>query len=247
MSDEMSKCLRNNQAFSGEILNYTKSGRAYWNQLIIDPIFDAEGQLKYFVAFQYDTTARRNLEDLNKNIFASAGEAMIAVDSDGVITHFNQSASQLLGYPASEVVTEKNFFAFHAQAELESLAKELGLSSTDDSFAAATILPRLAPDKDSVYRRRCLLTRRDGSAVPVHLSISAVRQQDIRTIGYLGVARDLRDEQAQRDILERLELVAQQVPGLLFQLAMNTDGSAEFLYLSEGGAELIEANSDAAL
>ncbi|GGN90963.1 ATP-binding protein [Saccharibacillus kuerlensis] len=46
-----------------EILNYRRDGSPFWNELNIDPVFDAEGRCILFVGLQYDVTDRKLLEE----------------------------------------------------------------------------------------------------------------------------------------------------------------------------------------
>ncbi|NGZ75604.1 sensor histidine kinase [Saccharibacillus alkalitolerans] len=46
-----------------EILNYRRDGSPFWNEINIDPIFDAEGRCIMFVGLQYDVTDRKLLEE----------------------------------------------------------------------------------------------------------------------------------------------------------------------------------------
>ena len=53
------KALRAGRAVREEILNYSKSGRSYWAQLQITPVFDDEGAITRFVSLAEDVTERR--------------------------------------------------------------------------------------------------------------------------------------------------------------------------------------------
>ncbi|WP_152969108.1 PAS domain-containing protein [Amantichitinum ursilacus] len=41
-----------------ELLNYRKDGSAFWNALFISPVFDPDGELRYFLGSQRDVTQR---------------------------------------------------------------------------------------------------------------------------------------------------------------------------------------------
>ena len=43
-----------------DILNYRKTGEAFWNRLLIAPVFDEAGRLAYFFASQVDVTIERD-------------------------------------------------------------------------------------------------------------------------------------------------------------------------------------------
>jgi PAS domain S-box-containing protein len=47
-----------------EILNYHRDGRPFWNQLLISPVLDDDGDICFFFASQIDVTARRAAQDL---------------------------------------------------------------------------------------------------------------------------------------------------------------------------------------
>lgn len=57
--------LNNGQPFYEEILNYDRSGQAYWISLAVNPVFDAKGQVARFISIQanIDTTKRQALEN----------------------------------------------------------------------------------------------------------------------------------------------------------------------------------------
>jgi len=45
--------------FSVEILNYSKTGRSYWNSIDVQPLLDSEGRVTGYMAIQLDVTARK--------------------------------------------------------------------------------------------------------------------------------------------------------------------------------------------
>jgi PAS domain S-box-containing protein len=58
----LSRALRNREAFTQEILNYSKSGKKYWVSISINPIFDSNGELEKFIAIEQNITERKELE-----------------------------------------------------------------------------------------------------------------------------------------------------------------------------------------
>ncbi len=59
--------VRAGRPVQAEILNYRKDGQPFWNQMRIDPVFDAAGALTHFVGIQVDITesvqTRRTLSE----------------------------------------------------------------------------------------------------------------------------------------------------------------------------------------
>jgi len=55
----VSRALKLRQPVAVEILNYARGGRAYWLDMRINPVFDADGRHTHFVAVERDVTERR--------------------------------------------------------------------------------------------------------------------------------------------------------------------------------------------
>jgi len=58
---EISRAVRNRETVRTEILNYAKTGDAYWIDIMIQPIFDDEDRLVYFMSIERDISERRRL------------------------------------------------------------------------------------------------------------------------------------------------------------------------------------------
>ncbi len=52
------RALGDGEAITTTLLNYRKDGRAFWNQVDISPVRDADGELTHFVGIQTDVTNR---------------------------------------------------------------------------------------------------------------------------------------------------------------------------------------------
>ena len=59
---KISDGIAKKEAFSQEILNYTKSGKPYWNYINITPILDEEQNVTKFIGIQYDITKLKEAE-----------------------------------------------------------------------------------------------------------------------------------------------------------------------------------------
>ncbi|WP_342552014.1 ATP-binding protein [Paenibacillus sp. FSL R7-0652] len=69
---QIREALSKQQSIKVDILNYTKSGRKFWNELNIDPIFDESGACLYFVGIQYDISERKFAEQQLKTAASMA-------------------------------------------------------------------------------------------------------------------------------------------------------------------------------
>lgn len=116
----MSDRLKQGEGFEVEILNYAKSGRAYWLATEVRPLRDDAGRITNFIAIERDITEdkRHQIEiERQKNTIESVlntcmeGVVMFRAvrDSDGVLVDLeyllvNSSAERILGRGADELL-----------------------------------------------------------------------------------------------------------------------------------------------
>ena len=58
----MREQLARGEGFKTELLNYARDGRKYWLGIEVQPIYDAGGELRYFMAIESDITDRKRVE-----------------------------------------------------------------------------------------------------------------------------------------------------------------------------------------
>ena len=135
-------------------------------------------------------TALRSNEALQRGILAHAGSAIIATDCDGTITLFNHAAEEMLGYTAQELIGRTTPISIHAPDQIDArravLEHELGFRLES---AREVVLYRAREGVPETHEWAYL--RKDGSRVPVLLTVSALRDDAGAIFGYLGVALDL--------------------------------------------------------
>ena len=126
---------------------------------------------------------------LQQAILDGTNHAIIACGNDGKIVMFNAGAERMLGYSAQEMLFRKTPLVFHDPVQVEERAQQLSQRlgytvSGTDAFAARV--------KDGLTdEQEWTLVRRDGSTLPVLLSLSALRDDEGRITGSIGIAHDL--------------------------------------------------------
>jgi len=59
----VAEALRDERVIVQELLNYRADGTPFWNALHVGPMYDDDGQLRFFFASQWDVTEARRLRD----------------------------------------------------------------------------------------------------------------------------------------------------------------------------------------
>jgi len=97
----MSKRIKAQKPFKVELINYTKSGKKYWVQVDLQPIFNEFGELKQFFALQTDITSRKNVEDKLlesetqlREVFDAMPQSYFLINKYYKIVKFNRLAIQ---------------------------------------------------------------------------------------------------------------------------------------------------------
>jgi PAS domain S-box-containing protein len=126
---------------------------------------------------------------LQDAIFNSANFSSIATDAQGVIQIFNVGAERMLGYKAEEVVDKVTPAGISDAQELvvraAALSHELGTPITPGFDALVFKASRGIED---IYELTYI--RKDGSRFPAIVSVTALRDEQGKVIGYLLIGTD---------------------------------------------------------
>lgn len=138
-------------------------------------------------------------------ILNSTNYAIISVDKNGIITSFNPAAEKMLGYSQEEVIGRCTPEIFHDEKEIENRAITLSKQLKKKILPSFEVFTFFARDCISDVNEWTYICK-NGSRLPVSLSITAVKSQDGQIIGYVGVAYDL----TERKEIDRMknELIA---------------------------------------
>ncbi len=127
---------------------------------------------------------------MQQAILNSANYSIISTTPDGIILTFNAGAERLLGYSAKEVVGNVTPEIIHDRNEVVAraavLTKELGFL-VEPGFT--TFIARA--NVVGVDEQEWTYVRKNQERFPVHLSVTALRNENQVITGYLGVAQDL--------------------------------------------------------
>lgn len=172
-------------SFTGEILNYTKSGDPYWVELSITPLRDSTGTLTGFVGLSRDVTARRAAERERQTLAAA-----LAVTADGIATVDAVGALEFVNDAFARQHGDRPL-SFQGRSWLSLYDHETAATLTQQVRQAVTPLGFWNGEVESL--------RLDGSTFPQELSITALPQG-----GMVVVVRDISDRKRAEEQLRVL-------------------------------------------
>ena len=175
-----------------------------------------DGEVQGFYVIVHDVTdleeGRRALErvtGLLQSVLRAATElSIVATDLDGQITLFNAGAERMLGYAASEMVGRAKPGQFHLPEEIRARGAEL--QEIHGRPVRGIQVFTLEPERLGAETREWTYVRRDGTRLPVSLTVTPVRDPGGQVSGYLGIAQDVSARQRVEQVLREAREAAEQ-------------------------------------
>ncbi|MEH6680291.1 MAG: PAS domain S-box protein [Sediminicola sp.] len=132
---------------------------------------------------------QKSLKDLQGLMDATTQVSIVETDLKGSVRKFNKGAENLLGYEATEVVDTLAYEHLHDKEEITQSALELSKEYGRQlkGFDVVTVKAR----SGTFESREWTYVRKDGSRFPVQLVVTAIRDEENKITGYLGVATDI--------------------------------------------------------
>jgi PAS domain S-box-containing protein len=172
-----------------ETIRLTKAGDRIEVSLTVSPIRDAAGRLVGLSHAVRDITHQKSIDRQALHLAAlvdSSDDAIASKDLDGVVQSWNRAAERMFGFTAPEIIGR----------------------------SIRTIIPKdLWHEEDEVLRRvragdriehfDTVRRRKNGTLLPVSLTVSPIRTAEGVIIGASKIARDLSALRAYADALEQ--------------------------------------------
>ena len=177
----------------------------------------SEKQPKKVINQQAREVDYQQLSAMQQAIFDAANYSIISTEVDGVIRSFNQAATKMLGYEGEELIGKHSPARFHKPAEVieraKTLSQELGRTIVA-GFDVFVEKARLGIPEELEWT----YIHKDGTEIPVLLSVTALRDSDGQVNGFLGIAIDI----SERTIIERALKEEEARYRLLFEKAVDS-------------------------
>jgi diguanylate cyclase (GGDEF)-like protein/PAS domain S-box-containing protein len=190
--DELWQTIKSGQVWNGELLNKSKHGKLYWEQLSVSPIFDEQGNITHFLSEQIDISTRKQAEEqirLFEKVFANANEAILISDADNNIITVNPAFTEVTGYTPEEVIG-KNPRLFASGLMDEEFYQKMWQALSSDGKWQGEVVDR----------------RKGGEIYAEWLSISSLRDDSGNLTNYIALITDISERKAAE---ERMNYLAQ--------------------------------------
>jgi two-component system, sensor histidine kinase and response regulator len=115
--------------------------------------------------------------------------SIIATYLDGTIQLFSQGASTLLGYSPAEMINKKNILSLHLAEELDHYGRKVS-GIPGSSLHGMKVFEQFIKQKHS-QAQEWVYVCKDGSHLPVSLSVTSLLSPIGRVVGYLFTAMDM--------------------------------------------------------
>jgi PAS domain S-box-containing protein len=173
-----------------------KEGSEVPVSLTVSPVRTATGEVRGTLRIARDVTGRLAAASAAQRlgaIVASSDDAIVSKDLMGIVRSWNRAAERMFGYTAEEMIGQsiRAIIPADRQSEEDRVLASIGRGKKVDHF-------------DTIRQRK------DGSLVPISLTVSPIFDEDGKVIGASKIARDISERRQAEAERERLLVLAQQ-------------------------------------
>lgn len=197
---------------------FHRNGSLVWIEFRTVPVYNDAGELIAIEGVARDATERRRQEEAldalrrhNELILNSAGEGIFGLDLEGRATFVNPTAVSLLGWPAEELIGQRQHEIIHH-------------SHQDRTPYPAGECPIYAALKDGLVHHMAeeVFWRCDGTSFPVDYLSTPIRDERGNLVGAVVTFRDITERKRQDEALRESESK--------FRTMAETVAAATFIY-----------------
>jgi PAS domain S-box-containing protein len=172
--------------FETENWRTRKDGTRFWAHVVIDPIYDDEGELLGFAKVTRDRTEARVLRKQTRDhersfrllVEGVTDYAIYMLDTNGIVSNWNAGAQRAKGYKAGEIVG-KHFSCFYEAADQARGLPQHGLDTAR---------------RTGKFEAQGWRVRKDGTRFWAHVVIQPIYDDDGELFGFAKITRDCSEQ-----------------------------------------------------
>jgi PAS domain S-box-containing protein len=124
-----------------------------------------------------------------QGVMHASPHAIIATGTDSKIILFNHAAEKMLLYRAEEMIGKQLPFIYHDREEMR--AREAFLTHKYGRPVSDSEIFTLRVQESGVYIAEWTYIRKDGSRLPVEMSLTALTDHEGQITGYMSISQDI--------------------------------------------------------
>ena len=171
-----------------------KDGSTFTIFLTVSPIYDGNGAITGVSGIAKDITQEEQASLYVRNmasIIESSNDAIASADTDGIFVSWNPGAERMYGYSAKEMIGQSFSRLMDPEYALEELNNQ-----------------RKMRDGKKIEPYETVRIRKDGSSIPISLTVSPIYDENGAIIGVSGIARDITQEkQASQSVRDMASII----------------------------------------
>jgi PAS domain S-box-containing protein len=188
--------------FEAEGWRVRKDGTQFWAYVVIDPIWDNEGNLLGFAKVTRDLTERMKAEaaihasheQFRLLVQGVTDYAIFMISPEGNVASWNAGAQRIKGYAPEEIIG-KHFSTFYTEEDRKAGRPQKALETAR---------------RDGRYEKEGWRVRKDGTKFWANVVLDAVYNDDGSLLGFAKITRDITERMnAQRALDETREALIQ--------------------------------------
>ncbi|HSI42942.1 MAG TPA: PAS domain S-box protein [Methylotenera sp.] len=172
-----------------------KDGTKFWANVVLDAIYDDEGQLIGYAKVTRDITERKKAQDaLHESeerfrylVQGVADYAIYMLTPEGIVSNWNLGAERIKGYAADDIVG-RHFRLFLTPEDVEAGLPEMALETARTAGR---------------YEHEGWRIRKDGTRFRAHVIIDAIHNDDKELVGFAKITRDITEKYEAEQALEK--------------------------------------------